>query len=528
MKLASSLIALPVMLSLFGLGACADDAEKPAQDNPAVTDDEDDLTSLTALSRSLSFDGVVFVREGASESEIDAAVNAQCKTGFGPLRHSEAVPNTRELKNADPTTYKKTLVDVVDTKNQGAITKMLRVSYRYNDVAVVTKSYAYKSTLPLAVLGKDASSQSDRVYTECTDNSAHTRDYPLWYEFDPARASCRTAISTEQNAIAAESKKLTDKKTQVTKLEVDRLYLPITVSLGPDKTNTGKSYPEYHRLFAGGVEQDKLVFGVVNGTIDDDASEITNDSGYGDWTDELSALAGARPFEIVSTDPPADLTSFSTAGGKKLENPTLQQIIDLNNGNLAGFSYSEQSELKKLVGEQITRRWLTLEAPVTVQIGNGAAKDFTIKVQTYFGADSNTSVYKHAIKTSDVFIYNGHSYIGAGPLDPSRYTAADFPASYQIMFVDGCVSYNYYEKDYFPLKTDGSKNLELITNGIEAPAYQSGYALGEFLKAMISGNQPSYRDLLQAARATDSLRVVDGELDNVYSPTKQSIRITNR
>jgi hypothetical protein len=525
MKLASSLFVLPVMLSCLLAAGCSGDS--PAEDPGATTGDEDDLTSNTALSRTIDFVGVVYVPTTASDYEIEAAVNAQCKTGFGPLRNAKAVPNSRELRNADPTSFKKTEVEVIDTLSGGTSSKMLRVSYRYKDNAVVDKSYAYRSSVSLALLGKNHAQQSDRVFQECTDNSEHTREYPLWYEFDPTRSSCRTAIEAEQASIDTERKKLKSKKTQVTRNEVERLYLPINVKLGPNKTNKGNAYPEYQRLFAGGVEADKLVIGIVNGTIDDDKAEITDDSGYTDWTDELEALLGAHPFKLVATDPPADLSSFS-AGGKTLANVTLQNIVDLNNNRLKGFGYSEQQTLKKLVGAKITRRWLTLEAPVSVKIGSAAPRDFTLKVQTYFGADSNVTVYKQAIKTSDVFIYNGHSYIGSGPLDPTRFTKSDFPASYQILFIDGCVSYNYYEKDYFPLKEGASKNLDLITNGIEAPAYQSGYALGEFLAAMLSGQQPSYRDLLTAAEATDSLRVVDGEVDNVYSPTKTPITISPR
>src|SRR6185369_9324902 len=137
--------------------------------------------------------------------------------------------------------------------------------------------------------------------------------------------------------------------------------------------------------------------------------------------------------------------------------------------------------------------------------------------------EGDSTPHKRGIKTSDVFIYNGHSYIGYGPLDPSRFSASDFPSSYQILFIDGCVSYNYYEADYFPLKEGGTKNLELITNGLEAPAYHSGYALGRFVNLLTGGSQASYKNLLAAAEETDPLRVVDGEVDNTYKPSKKKI-----
>jgi hypothetical protein len=177
------------------------------------------------------------------------------------------------------------------------------------------------------------------------------------------------------------------------------------------------------------------------------------------------------------------------------------------------------------VGQKLIRHWITFEAQVNVSIGGAAEQPVTVKIQTYFGAGSDSTPHKRAIKTSDVFIYNGHSYIGYGPLDPSRFSPSDFPSSYQIMFIDGCVSYNYYERDFFPLKEGGSQNLELITNGLEAPAWHSGYALGRFLSLMLNGQQASYLELLSAADDTDSLRVVDGELDNAYDPAKTPIRV---
>ena len=100
-----------------------------------------------------------------------------------------------------------------------------------------------------------------------------------------------------------------------------------------------------------------------------------------------------------------------------------------------------------------------------------------------------------------------------------------FPASYRIFCIDGCISYNYYEKDYLPRKSGGTKNLDLITNGLEAPSYRSGYALGKFSAKLIDGSFPSYVDLLKAAAATDPMRVVDGEVDNVWAPAKTPMTV---
>lgn len=93
------------------------------------------------------------------------------------------------------------------------------------------------------------------------------------------------------------------------------------------------------------------------------------------------------------------------------------------------------------------------------------------------------------------------------------------------MWVDGCVSYNYYHKDYIPLKEGGTKNLDLVTNGLEAPAWRGGTANGKFLAALLTGTA-SYRDLLIAAQDTEALRVVDGELDNEFDPTNAATKVT--
>ena len=100
------------------------------------------------------------------------------------------------------------------------------------------------------------------------------------------------------------------------------------------------------------------------------------------------------------------------------------------------------------------------------------------------------------------------------------------------MWIDGCVSYNYYEKDYIPLKQGGTKNLDLVTNAVESPSFRSGHAMGQWLTVLLNGKGASYKDLLLAARDTDgpgeSLRVVDGEVDNDFTPAKFPMTITPR
>ncbi len=490
---------------------------------------EDELTSVTARSRTLEFEAYVYVSETATDDEILRAVRNQAQSAFGALRTSEIGVNSRELKEVDPTTFVKQRVEVVDVANAGAPrTKMQRVSYRYTDDAVVPVSMAARSSLPSAVLMPGYQSQQKRVLQECTSNDEHAREFAssLWYVFEPSVSTCGEAMRTEAATIEVQRAKLVSPETEVSKSEATRLYVPITVRLGADKTNRGDSYPEYDRLFSGGVKPATLVIGMVNG-FNDHGAEDESDSGMGQWIDQVRGATSTHTgWSVVKTEPSVDLANYDIAG-KKVWNLSFADLLAAfaDYKVPAGLAYEDLATFKKEAGKRIIKHFITLETKVSVSIGGKPAQPFTIQILTYFGASSNGAPHKTAIKNSDVYVYNGHSYIGYGPLDPKNFTASDFPASYQLLFIDSCVSYNYYEKDYIPLKAGGTKNLDLITNGLEAPVYKSGYALGQFVGMLIDGKQHSYRDLLQAASATDELRVVDGELDNVYTPNRAPITI---
>jgi hypothetical protein len=500
--------------------------------------DEDDLTSVTARSRKLEFVGTVYVEANASPDMILSAVRAQSQTAFGPLRTSEIAVNSRELKEVDPTTFVKRPVKVVDTSRPGdAGRDMLEVKYTYRDDAVVAVKYARRSTVPLALLSPAYRAQLDRILKECTPNDEHSREFlsTAWYVFEPSLGQCQSAMQTEQKAVDAARAKLADPRAQVAKSEVDRLYLPIQAKLSADRTNRGASYPDYQRLFKGGVKQDKLVVSLVYGFIDHKPpSEAAGDFNWGELMTTLQEVMAAQgEYKLVPASAGADapdLSSFKLASGKTVT-PTLKQLVALHGYGTEsdlGLSSSEKSELENLFAARVTKKWFTIERAVKVQVGAEPARAFGIQFLVYYGADSDSRPHKFATKNSDVFLYNGHSYIGFGPLDPRNFTKDDFAQSYQILWVDGCVSYNYYEKDYIPLKTNGTKDLDLITNGVEAPSWRSGHAMGQFLVTFLNGKGASYRDLLLAAQDTEALRVVDGELDNEFRPAKFPLTITPR
>lgn len=527
--LRSGLGALALAL-LASTAACTADSS----DGGEAVGDENDLTSVTARSRSLEFVGTVYVEPTASADAILQAVRSQTQTAFGPLRTTDMAVNSRELKEVDPSTFVKRTVKVVDTSSpNGATREMLEVKYTYKDNAVVGMSLATRSTVPLAVMNPGYRSQTERLLRECTTNDEHAREFAssAWYVFEPRLPQCQDAIRAEQEKVDADRARLADPRTQVAKSEVDRLYIPITAKLGADKTNRGSSYPDYHRLYKGGVKADKLVVSLVYGLIDHGPEATpSGDYNWGELMTTLSEVIDAQgDLKVVAGPDQVDLASFRLASGKVIANPSFKDLVKLKTGGSSlQLTSTEKSELMKLFAERIYRKWIAVEKPIKVAVGDEQPRDFAVQYLVYWGASSDSRPHKFATKNSDVFLYNGHSSIGYGPLDPRNFTAADFPSSYQILWVDGCVSYNYYEKDYIPLKEGGTKNLDLITNGIEAPSWRSGHAMGQFLITLLNGRAASYKDLLLAARDTEALRVVDGELDNEFRPDRLRVTITNR
>lgn len=531
----SSLRTFPFLLALAGaLVGCA--AEPDAQDL-----EEDDLTSVTARERTLSFDGYVYVSPSASASSIESAIKAQTKSAFGALRTADISANTRELGNVDPSTFVKENVTVVDPKNLAAPgQKLVRVRYRYTDRGLVPKTMTKRGAVHLAVLTGSYQSQSGRILEECTENTSHDKEFEdaIWYVFNPSLQSCKAAVAAEQQKIDDAGKGIADTSKQVTKEESLRLYIPMTIKLESTKTSSAQTYPEYARLWKGGVEANKVVVSMISGVMADWAAgekpETVDDIGYTMFLEGQRVLHSARPALTLVKSDSVDLTSY-VVNGKKVAGAKWDDLVKWELDR-AGFpqnitTAADQLALRKAVAAKIAHTWLTFEAKVSVKIGADAAMPTTIRINAYYGAETDETPHRWALAHSDVVVYNGHSYIGSGPLDPNRYDASAFPSSYQLFFFNSCVSFNYYEKDFFAMKSGGTKNLEMVTNGLESYVDGSGPAVARFVSSLLDGTQRSYKDLLvQTAKGApgydfgqDALRVVDGEIDNIYKPTTKIV-----
>ena len=265
----------------------------------------------------------------------------------------------------------------------------------------------------------------------------------------------------------------------------------------------------------------------MNGRLAHDHVEARKDGGYYEWLAALDVIFQANPdFQLQKIEPSEDI-SYAYAEDKKYEGLTFNDVIQwkvYGRGWPERMPASSRDNIERTIANKLDNHWVTFEKHVQVSIGGREAKPLTIRIETLFGADEDVAPHKRALKRGDVVVYNGHSYIGYGPLDPSNYKTESFSKGYQMLWFDSCVSYNYYEKDFFLLKDGGSKNLDLVTNGIEAPEYLSGEAEGNFINKLIGGTMPSYQTLLESAKATDALRVVDGEIDNKWTSDKTPIR----
>lgn len=567
-------------MALASFAACSARTQGPS--------DEGAFTSRTAQQRELAFEGVVYVVPGTSNDSIVDLVKQQAITAMGALRSSEMMAEDRELHSIDPSTFKMRDVLVVDPAaapasspqpapvdldggddaatqvgdagTEDAATPgpaegtrpMVEVRYTYRDTIAIGSDAKLgdRTSFSTALLNANWADDPDLTVHECVGSDPEERETSeegyLWYYFNPTLDRCKSAILKEAATVEHDKKVIADAiartaaaadgapspsgdsaDNRIPKSQTTRRFYPVTMALATPATTRGATYPEYDSLFRGGVASGKLVIGILDGRLETDVVEAPLDEGYWEWLSTLQTLFAAHPdFALTSIEPNEDLSTL-TATNRTFTGLTLNDYIGwtIDSRYPASLNPAQKKALRMAGGRKLDKHWLTFQKKIKVAIGDEAPRDFTIELVTYFGVVDEIDPYQRMMKSSDVFVYNGHSILGGGPLDPSNYVADDFPSTYQLWFLDGCISYNYYNRDFFPLK-GGSKNLDLIVNGLEAPADYGGQAEAKLLIRLLSGKQPSYKELLLAARATDPMRIVEGDGDNSYSPRMSPISIS--
>lgn len=522
-----------ILVTLLALAPVA--CSQAAGDDTSTTDNH--LTGVNSAARNIHFQSYVYVPTSASDSDIKTAIARQVKTAIGALRDPEVSLNDRDAQNnLDPSTWQRQTVTVVDPANASSPTSQLvRVTYPYNDVAVVTNKLRSTSAVSFTMLADDYSQHSSALIQTCSDDTTTDTD-SLWYHYTPTMSTCASQIQAEITAIQTERTALGSDASKVGPRESARWFMPVVAKLdAPQLPN--KSYsPEYDRLYGVGNDKSQLLVYAFFGV---DTDETNPDDILGqEAINFLREMLTAQPnFRPVATNPSAMLEDIYVEG-QKIPNVSYAQmfswILDKTNYPAAvGSDANKIQELRKAAMAMFTERSISWDLPVTVNDSHGGSKNITIEVRTFYGYEDGSADarqhaqwrYLEAFWYGDVFLYNGHSHFGHGPLEPFLYGVQNFNDRYQIMLVNSCISYNYYHEDFFSMKPGGSKNLDMVLNGLPAYVNGMGVATARFLDSLIDGQQHSYLDLLKSMEINepwgetnyDPMRIVDGELDNQFS-----------
>lgn len=525
MNLKSVLVALLGVLSACGEGLL--------EDGSAAHVGQEDLTGVTSVERGIHFQSYVYVPANADDGAIAAAIARQVKTAIGALREAKVSLDDRACQsNLDPSKWTRTLVAVA-TPGQPDST-VLRVDFKYDDRAVVSTSLSSRSVIDLVMLADDYASHAQPLKADCSDDPTTDTD-SLWYHYRPQASACKARIKTEAKAIAAEKTGLKNAAGRIGPAEAGRWFASVTAKLDPPKLPATAFSPEYDRLYDLSGGRSQLVvyafFGVdVDETDPDDllAREAVK---------FLRAMLRAQPnFRPVKTAPFTWLLDLYDASGQRIDGVTYEKLFAwiLGEGGYpaqVGTSAAAIRDFRRQALAKLTERWIYWDLPMRVSTKDGRTKDVTVEVRWFYGYEDGSFEarqhaqwrYLEAFWHGDVFLYNGHSHFGHGPLEPTLYGPRNFNERYQIMLVNSCISFNYYHEDFLRMKPGGSKNLDMVVNGLPSYVQDGGVATARLLTALIDGRQRTYADLLgEMTKATsfgsyDPMRVVDGELDNAFS-----------
>ncbi len=537
-------------LAALGTAACAV-STRAGEPEGDPNGDESALTGTTSVERGIHFQGVVYLNDGSGDDAVRVAIARQVKSAIGGLRATKVALNDRgALHNLDPAKWKRQSLVVVDpaapTATNAPSRTVLAVTYAYDDRAVVTNTLASRSAVSFTMLADDYAPHADALKSACSDDATTDVD-SLWYHFAPELASCKTAIASETTAIAKEVAALAGRAGAIGPKQAARWYLPVTAKLDAPVLPGRDFAPEYDRLFkvagsrAGDAKLEIYAFFGVDQDVRDPDDALAQEAAR-----FLRSLLRAQPsFRPVLTDPFTYLLDFQV-DGKKLAGVTYEQMLGWlldKSGYPAEVSTdaAKIADLRRQAIGKLAERWIAWDLPVTVTTSDGKQRALTIEVKTYYGVEDGSADarqhaqwrYLEAFWYGDVFLYNGHSHFGHGPLEPTNYSSQNFDDRYQLMMINSCISFNYYHQDFLAMKPGGSKNLDVIVNGLPSWVWGGGEVAARLVSGLISGQQPTYPQLLQSMRldtpwgekAYDPMRVVDGELDNAYASAKSPLKL---
>jgi hypothetical protein len=519
------------------LGGCAGTVES----QPATAGD--DLTSVGGTAKQIDWDSFVYVDTGADDDAIETAIARQVKSSLGALRErSIGISDRGALHNLDPAGWTRDTLNVVDPS--GALTRQVtRVRYHYTDTALVAKAQDPGAAFSFTMLAGDFTTPaaSAALQPACVDEA--TDGDSLWYHFAPDQPECKGLQRNEATAIAADQAKLSTAPGQIPISDAQRRFVTVRAKLTPIAAAPTK-YPEYDRLWGFGSDRQSVVLYAFVGVEHDERD--SHDISAAEFQRLLRTLRQRFPeLHVTYTQPYALLLDF-WVDGKQLQNVSFDDVarwmID-GTGYPAevGTDAAKIEALRQQVIDRFAERWIYWQLPVTVSKG-GETRSMTVEFRTFWGKeDGDPDSRQHAIWryleafwNADVFAYAGHSHFGHGPLEPTNYNGGNFPDRYQVMLVNSCLSYNYYDLDFLQMHPEGSRDLEVVMNGL--PAYWNGMgeSTARYLIGLVDGSGKSWAQLLDSMKIADPwgragyepMRGVNGELDNTYDPAAAPITVT--
>lgn len=513
-------------LVLLAIGACVPDEEAT---NPEDEWGADQIVGANSVGRRMAVDGYVYVPTTATQSTIVAAVTSQMRVLFGAARTANIGLSERQPV-INTASFRIDTVTVVDPARPTSTRSLKRVRYTYRARAVVPRTLETASTVPTATLFPTTyATRSAEIIQRCHAADAQTVSAAsIWYHFEPTRSTCAEAVEAERARIDADRRTLASPDRQITESEAARLYLPVVMSFTPLEGNDAAS-PEYHRLY----EDDRLVAYSFFGLDREDDPYDYGGKNYFTW---LRTVTRAQPTLRLSVPDGTNLLAVRW-NGREVSNVTLPRVLGwvLDNADFPA-EVADRNAFRLQVLRQWRDRYVHLSMSATV-VTQGRARVVPIELRTWYGDEeidqpSAARRYRAAFADADVFQYTGHSHLGRGPLDPQNYAASVFPNKYQLLMVNSCVSFNYYNQ-FFRLHPGGTANLDTVTNGIEVYLEGAGTSSARFVLALLDGRFRTYREILTDMRvdlpwetAHDPNRVADGELDNVFTRSRFPMSIT--
>lgn len=508
-----------------------------------TTSNTDDLTSVGGTPKLIAWDSFVYVDPAADVATIQGVIRKQVKSSLGALRERTIGIADRDARsNLDPASWTRELLDVADPRDGRVVRKTLRVRYHYTDTALVGKNADPGASFSFNMLAGDytAAAASAALQPACVDEA--TDGDSLWYHYAPRRSDCARLIGTENTAIAADQARLGATPGRIPVADAERRFVAVRATLSPIAATPNK-YPEYHRLWGFGSDRRKVVMYAFVG-VDHDERD-SHDISAIEYQRLLRTVRARFPrLHVTETQPFAMLLDF-WVDGKKLDNVGFDDVArwmidDTGYPAEVGSDATKREALRQQVIDRFCERTIVWELPVTVS-RDGENRSMTVELRTFWGKeDGDPTSRQHAIWRyleafwhSDVFSYTGHSHFGHGPLEPTLYSRNNFPDRYQVMLINSCLSYNYYDLDFVEMHPNGSRDLDIVMNGL--PAYWSGMgeASAKYLIALIDGENQSWSQLLDGMKVNDPwgragyepMRAVNGELDNVFDPAAGRITV---